>query len=160
MTSLNTAISFLSHIGFSHSNADSLMNKMNNDMSRLMICSNKELIQYDLALDLRLRILRAIRCFHMEKWSKHLMNNFNNDKNLNNIQSKNYLFEKLIFHLLKYHIWIIYTSWTLNYIQKYLIITQNMDQENIQLFYDKIKRMQNAIIQLKHMIIIIKKHLS
>ena len=100
MTSLNVAISFLSHIGFSHSNACDLMNKMNNDMSHLMICSNKELIKYNLSLDIRLRLLRAIRCFHMEKWSKYLMNNFSNDKND--------LFEKLIYHLIKSHIWIIY----------------------------------------------------
>ena len=110
MTSLNVAISFLSHIGFSQSNACELMGKLNNDMSRLMICSNKEYIQYDLTLDIRLRLLRAVRCFHMEKWSKYLMNNFNNDKNLNSIISRNYLFEKLVYHLMKYHIWIIYAS--------------------------------------------------
>jgi hypothetical protein len=155
MTSLNVAISFLSHIGFSHINASALMNKFHNDMSHLMICSNQELIQYDQSLDIRLRLLRAIRCFHMEKWSKYLMNNFINDKNLNN-----HLFEKLIYHLLKYHIWIIYASWTLNYIRKYLIITKDIDQENIQLFYEKIKRLKNTIVRLKQIIIIIKEHLS
>jgi hypothetical protein len=91
----------------------------------------------------------------MEKWSKYLMNNFINDKNLNN-----HLFEKLIYHLLKYHIWIIYASWTLNYIRKYLIITKDIDQENIQLFYEKTKRLKNTIIRLKQIIIIIKAHLS
>jgi hypothetical protein len=114
MTSLNVALKFLSHIGFSHSNACLLMNKLDNDMSRLMICSNKDLIKYNLSIDLRLRLIRGIRCFHMEKWSKYLMNNFLNDKNN--------LFEKLIYHLIKFHIWIIYTIWTLNYIKKYLII--------------------------------------
>ncbi|CAF2371780.1 unnamed protein product [Rotaria sp. Silwood2] len=160
MTSLSVAISFLSHIGFSHSNACDLMNKMNNDMSRLMICSNKDLIQYNLSLDMRLRLLRAIRCFHMEKWSKYLMNNFHNDKNLNNIILSNYVFEKLIYHLVKYHIWIIYTSWTLIYIRKYLIITKDIDQENIQLFYEKLQRLKNTIIRLKNIIVMIKKHLS
>ncbi|CAF1308944.1 unnamed protein product [Rotaria sordida] len=160
MTSLNVALSFLSHIGFSHSNACDLMTKMDNDMSRLMICSNKELIQYNLSFDIRLRLLRAIRCFHMEKWSKYLMNNFYNDKNLNNIILCNYIFEKLIYHLIKYHIWIIYTSWTLIYIRKYLIITKDINQENIRLFYEKIQRLKNIIIKLKQIIIMIKKHLS
>jgi hypothetical protein len=115
MTSLSVAVSFLSHIGFSNTNAHALMNRLNNDMSRLMICSNKELIQYDLSLDVRLRLLRAIRCFHMEKWSKYLMNNYHSDQNRRNF------FEKLIYHLIKCHIWIIYTSWTLNYIEKYIM---------------------------------------
>jgi hypothetical protein len=130
------------------------MNKLNNDMSCLMVCSNKDLIKCDLPLDLRLRLLRAIRCFHMEKWSKYLMNNFSNDnKNL----SKNFLFEKLIYHLIKSHIWIIYASWTLNYIRKYLLITKDINQENLQLFYEKIKRLQTTIIQLKQTVIMIKK---
>jgi len=149
MTSLNVALKFLSHIGFSHSNACVLMNKFDNDMSRLMICSNKDLIKYDLSLDLRLRLIRAIRCFHMEKWSKYLMNHFSTDKNN--------LFEKLIYHLIKYHIWIIYTSWTLNYIQKYLIITNNIDQENIEIFYKKLKQLKTTITRLKQIIMIIKK---
>jgi len=90
----------------------------------------------------------------MEKWSKYLMNNFSNDnKNL----SKNFLFEKLIYHLIKSHIWIIYASWTLNYIRKYLLITKDINQENLQLFYEKIKRLQTTIIQLKQIVIMIKK---
>jgi hypothetical protein len=83
----------------------------------------------------------------MEKWSKYLMNNFLNDKNN--------LFEKLIYHLIKFHIWIIYTIWTLNYIKKYLII----DEENIEIFYEKIKRLKNTINRLKQIIIIIKKNI-
>jgi hypothetical protein len=154
MTSLSVAVSFLSHIGFSNTNAHALMNRLNNDMSRLMICSNKELIQYDLSLDIRLRLLRAIRCFHMEKWSKYLMNNYHSDQNRRNF------FEKLIYHLIKCHIWIIYTSWTLNYIEKYIIITKTNDQEKIELFYEKIKRLKTSILKLKEIIITIKKHLS
>jgi hypothetical protein len=126
-------------------------------MSRLMICSNKELIKYDLQLDIRLRLLRAIRCFHMEKWSKYLMNHFNNDKN---VISRNYSFEKLVYHLVKYHIWINYASWTINYIRKYLIITKDIDQENIQLFGEKIQRLRNSIVRLKQTISMIKKHLT
>jgi len=151
MASLNVAINFLSHIGFSNSNAYDLMKKLNNDMSCLMICSNKDLMKYDLSLDYRLRLLRAIRCFHMEKWSKYLMNHFSNDKNN--------LFEKLIYHLIKSHIWIIYTSWTLNYIKKYLIITNDINEENLQLFYKKIKHLKNTIYQLKQIVILIKKNL-
>jgi hypothetical protein len=149
MTSLNVALSFLSHIGFPQTNADDLMKKLNNDMSRLMICSNKDLVRYDLSLDLRLRLLRAIRCFHMEKWSKYLMNNFQ--------ISQTNSFEKLIYHLLKSHIWIIYASWTLDYIRKYLIITDDINQENLQLFYEKMIRLQKTINRLKQMIVIIKK---
>ncbi len=149
MTSLNVALSFLSHIGFPQTNTDDLMKKLNNDMSRLMICSNKDLVRYDLSLDLRLRLLRAIRCFHMEKWSKYLMNNFQ--------ISQTNSFEKLIYHLLKSHIWIIYASWTLDYIRKYLIITNDINQENLQLFYEKMIRLQKTINRLKQMIIIIKK---
>jgi len=85
----------------------------------------------------------------MEKWSKYLMNHFSTDKNN--------LFEKLIYHLIKYHIWIIYTSWTLNYIQKYLIITNNIDQENIEIFYKKLKQLKTTITRLKQIIMIIKK---
>ena len=150
MTSLNVSLSFLSHIGFSHSNACLLMNKFHNDMSRLMICSNKDLIKYDLSIDLRFRLLRGIRCFHREKWSKYLMNNFSSI-------SKNDLFEKLIYHLIKYHIWIIYTIWTLNYIKKFIIIYKDIDIKNIQLFYEKLQQLKNQIYYLKQMIIIIKK---
>jgi hypothetical protein len=151
MTSLNVARSFLSHIGFSQSNASDLMKKLNNDMSRLMICSNKDLIACNLSLDYRLRLLRAIRCFHMEKWSKYLMNHVATDTN----RSKTDFFEKLIYHLIKFHIWIIYSSWTLNYLEKYLIITQD-NKENLQLFYNQLKRLQNTIFRLKQMIILIK----
>ncbi len=122
------------------------MKKLNNDMSRLMICSNQDLVQCDLPLDLRLRLLRAIRCFHMEKWSKCLMNNFQHTQ-------KN-SFEIFIYHLLKYHIWIIHTSWTLNYIRKYLIITNDT---HLQLFYEKMVRLKQTIDRLKQMIIVIKK---
>ncbi|CAF3164998.1 unnamed protein product [Rotaria socialis] len=160
MTSLSVALSFLSHMGFSHSNANDLMNKLNNNMSRLMICSNRELTQYDLSLDMRLRLLRAIRCFHMEKWSKYLMNNFHNDKNLSHVNSSHYAFEKLIYHLVKYHIWIIYSSWTLVYIRNNLIITKDVDQEHIRLLYEKIQRLKNAIVKLKQIIALIRKHLS
>ncbi len=106
-------------------------------------------MKYDLSLDYRLRLLRAIRCFHMEKWSKYLMNNFQ--------ISQTNSFEKLIYHLLKSHIWIIYASWTLDYIRKYLIITNDINQENLQLFYEKMIRLQKTINRLKQMIIVIKK---
>jgi hypothetical protein len=149
MTSLNVALSFLSHIGFPQTNAVDLMKKLDNDMSRLMICSNKDLVRYDISLDLRLRLLRAIRCFHMEKWSKYLMNNFQ--------LSPNNSFEKFIHHLLKSHIWIIYASWTLDYIRKYLIITNDIHQENLQLFYEKMIQLKQTIDRLKQMIIVIKK---
>lgn len=160
MTSLEVALTFLSRIGFSDSIARNLMNKLNNDMSQLMICSNKQLVQYNLSLDIRLRLLRAVRCFHMEKWSKYLMNNFHHEKSLNNIISNNYSFERLIYHLVKYHIWIIYASWTLLYIRKYLVITKDIDHDQIRLFYEKIRRLNYGIIKLKRMIILIKKHLS
>lgn len=122
------------------------MTKLNNDMSRLMICSNQDLVRCDLSLDLRLRLLRAIHCFHMEKWSKCLMNNFQHTQ-----------IENLIYHLLKCHIWIIYASWTLDYIRKYLIITNDIQQDNLQLFYEKIIRLKQTIDRLKQMIIVIKK---
>ncbi|UJR15784.1 hypothetical protein I4U23_002717 [Adineta vaga] len=157
MTSLNVAKSFLSHIGFSHSDASDLMTKFHNNMSRLMLSSHQELIQNDLSIDLRLRLLRAIRCFHKEKWSKYLMNNF--PMNTNQIYH-NDPFEKLIYHLIKYHIWIIYTSWTLNYIRNSLIIIDTTDHESLQLFYDKIQRLKKSIFQLNQRIILIRKHLS
>ena len=160
MASLGAAISFLSRIGLSSSSAHNLMNKLNNDMSCLMVCSNKELLQDDIPINVRLRLLRAIRCFHKEKWSKYLMNNFSDNKNLKCLVLNNHLFEKLIYHLVKYHIWIIYASWTLIYIRKYLIITKNIDQKNIQLFYKKIKKLRNAVIRLKLITIMIKHHLS
>ncbi|CAF1340549.1 unnamed protein product [Rotaria magnacalcarata] len=160
MTSLSVALSFLSHMGFSHSDANDLMNKLNNNMSRLMICSNQELTQYDLSLDMRLRLLRAIRCFHMEKWSKYLMNNFQNDKNLSHVNCSHYVFEKLIYHLIKYHIWIIYSSWTLVYIRNNLIITKDIDQEHIRLLYEKIKRLKSTIVKLKQIVVLIRKNLS
>lgn len=150
MTSLDTGLNFLSHIGFSNIDACNLMSKFNNDMSCLMICSNKDLIKYDVTLDYRLRLLRAIRCFHFEKWSKYLMNHFsiNNNKDL---------FEKFIYHLIKIHIWIIYTIWTINYIRKYLIINQeNFDD----LFYKKLYQLKQTIKHFKEIIILIKENLS
>ena len=143
MTSENVALNFLSHIAFPSSIAIDLLKKLNHDMSRLMICSHLELREYNLELDLRLRLLRAIRCFHMEKWSKYLMNHFQIDS-----------FEKLIYHLLKCHIWIIYASWTLDYIRKYLIINQHT---NLQVFSNKIQRLQTTINRLKQTIEMIKK---
>lgn len=147
MTSLNIALNFLSHIGFSKSDACDLMLKLNNDMSCLMICSNKDLIKYNLSLEHRLRLLRAIRCFHFEKWSKYLMNNYS--------MNKNDLFEKFIYHLIKIHIWIVYTTWTINYIRKYLII----NQENVEIFYQKLKQLKKTIDHFKQIVILITKTL-
>ena len=50
--------------------------------------------------------------------------------------------------------------WTLKYIRKYLIITKEIEQKDIQLFVQKIKQLKNAIIRLKQIVIMIKKHLS
>jgi len=150
MTSLNAALSFLSHIGFSKCQSSDLMKKFDNNMSCLMICSNGELIQDGLSLDYRLRLLRAIRCFHFEKWSKYFMNNFHYDDNHDS-------FEKFVYHLIKFHIWIIYCSWTLIYIEKYVVFTTDINEETLRIFYENIQRLKVTIIRLKQMIVEIKK---
>ena len=153
MTSSLVAKNFLSHIGFSHSNASDLMNKFANDMSRLMGTSNQELIENALPLDLRLRLLRAIRCFHREKWSKYLMNH-------TSTHQQHDAFEKLVYHLIKCHIWIVYACWTVHYIRKYLVIIDDTDHQALRLLCDKLQYLKQTIVQLNEMILVIKKHLS
>lgn len=154
MTSLRAALSFLSYIGFSPPDARAVMHRCDDQMSRLMISSHRDLARCDLSMNLRLRLLRAIRCFHMEKWSKYLMNHFHVDN------SRTDRFERLVSHLMKYHIWIIYASWTIKYIEKYLVIGQNTKEDELQFFYEKIQRLSHAIVRLKQMIVWIEKHVS
>lgn len=125
------------------------MKQFNNDMSRLMICSHEDLYQGNLPLHSRLRLLRAIHCFHREKWSKYLHNHFPNSK-------AQHSFERFVYHLLKYHLWIIYASWTLHYMKKSLIIPSDISEEHLRLFYEKIHRLQTTIVQLKQIISLIK----
>lgn len=159
MTSLNAALSFLSHIGISHADSYDLMKKLNNDMSRLMVCSNKELIECNLSLDMRLHLLRALHCFHTENWSKCLMNNFPRDQNMNNMISKYDTFEVLVYHLLKYDIWIVYTTWTLIYIRKYLVISNNINPKHIQLTVKRLQQIKHSIVKLKQIIALTKRYL-
>ena len=143
MTSLTVARTFLSHVGFSRDQSRNLMIELHNDMSRLMLCSHRDLRRINLARDSRLRLLRAIRCFHREKWSKYLHNYFSNGSS----------FERFVYHLLKYHIWIIYASWTLEYLRKFLVI---IPRDNLRFFYEKLHRLQTTIQQIKQLIITMK----
>ena len=160
MVSSDVALTFLSHIGFSRSDACCLMHQCHDDMSRLMICSSRELAQYDLALHQRIRLLRAIRCFHMETWSKYLMNQFPQGKHRSS-SSRHQPFENLIYHLLKYHPWMVYTSWSLEYVRKFSRVTDAAaDKEQIQAFHDKLHRTRNAIVQLKQTLALLEARLA
>lgn len=125
------------------------MKQFNNDMSRLMICSHEDLCQGNLSLHCRLRLLRALRCFHREKWSKYLHNHFPTCPT-------SHSFERFVYHLLKYHLWIIYASWTLHYMTNTLIIPSDISKEHLRLFNEQIHRLQTTIHQIKQLIVRIK----
>ena len=150
MTSFQAAHRFLSHIGFAPSDASAVLHRFDNQMSRLMVCSHRELIPCDLSLTLRLRLLRAIRCFHMEKWSKYLLNHFHLDN------TRPDRFERLVSQLIKSHIWIIYASWTMQYIERHLFV----NDEDVHFFYEKLRRLSHSIARLQQMIVFIEKHLA
>lgn len=156
MVSIGVATKFLSYFGFSLCDASSLMSHFDNQMSRLMIASQDDLIRHGIVFDQRLHLLRAIRCFQMENWSKTLMNHFRDDR------YRFDRFEKLIFHLMKFRIWMFYTLWRFEYVEKFIWKTSNSidNDDEIRSFVRKLQHVETSIVRLKQMILQIKRHLS
>ena len=152
MSSLKAAINFLSNLGFSRSDSSSLMHQFNNEMSQLMTTTQEELCSFGLLFDQRLRLLIAIRCFHMEKWSKHLMRHFNDDT------LRLDPFENFVFHLLKYQIWIHYASWSIKFVDQHLIeIDENDEKKRTTSFYVQLIHLHKSIDRLHRVLIDIRK---
>lgn len=149
MSSLSASNRFLCHLGFSRSDASSLMHHFGDEMSRLITTSHGDLLRSTLSLsfDQRLRILIAIRCFHMEKWSKYLMNRFDEGNDCLDP------FETFVFHLLKYHIWIDYTSWSMKYIDKYLMKTDESDKNMIKAMHQTSMRLEKSFSLLQQQLL-------
>ncbi|CAF0775635.1 unnamed protein product [Didymodactylos carnosus] len=147
-------INFLTRIGFSDDNGTQLVHHLGG-IDHLMTCSNRQLAASNVSLYLRIRLIRAIKCFHMEKWSKHIMLNFKDTSSFYNI------FEKLIYQLLKVHCIIIYYKWTLGYIQAHMMMrSNNMVDDDIEIVYQNLVNTRDAIQTLHSIITLTKKHLS